>query len=274
MQLIHDWKDLQFELAMKRHNVSKSCTNFFPDQNQFNILIHNRKISVLHTEYTIWVFRQDRGFQHVYYSTYRPDQLSGELYRIKPYLKKPTTITVINTAQQIGNVDKLFCGIGFYQYSEFMRFVSTKNAFLRERSEQKDVVLAKNSDATAILDLFTKVFDPIDDEIPSLEEIFSYILKQNVFIVKDGQNLAGCLIKSDHGLTSYFLYIAVDELYRGRRIASELMHKYLNECMENNILRRLLWVRKTNLNAISFHNHYGFRADGLEKKIFYSKGIS
>jgi ribosomal protein S18 acetylase RimI-like enzyme len=271
MHIVSNWNELQNELILRQHNVCKSFTNFFPDQSQFEILIQDRKIYIHDTDHTLWILRQDNGFQHLFYSNNMQERFSYDFNQIQSYMQMPITITVIDTAIKIGKIEELILGLGFHLYSEFRRFSRTKDIFLREMSEKNDVVRAVDSDANDILALFIKVFDPYDDEIPNLNEIYSYIKRECVFVVRVVQKIAGCLITTKRGMTSYFQYIVVDEQYRGQKVASKLMQNYLENCLTDGIVRCLLWVRENNTNAVSYYNHFNFRDDGLRKKIFFSQ---
>jgi len=63
--------------------------------------------------------------------------------------------------------------------------------------------------------------------------------------------------------------IAVDPLYRGRRIGSGLMRRIMEVAREKKLTGITLEVREGNTSAISMYKRFGFRVEG-RRKGYYS----
>lgn len=67
------------------------------------------------------------------------------------------------------------------------------------------------------------------------------------------------------------LMLAVNDLWRRRRIGSTLMDAFLEECTKRDIAAVELEVRKSNNAAIQFYTRYGFQVTTVLPK-FYTDG--
>lgn len=273
MRILPDWQDLVSSLVKHNHNISKSCTNFFPNQEQYQVLIKGGKISVLDTRSTLWIIRQDRGFQHLYYTSTDLQSLASEFASITPYLSIPTTLTLIGRENSFDKLDEFLRGLEFRQYSEYQRMGNRISGNHFELTCPESAIRAVLADAITIERLFIESFDPLDDEIPSLEEIYSYIDRNLAMVIKVNGILAGCLITNFIGKTSQFIYIAVQDKFRGQGVASRLMEQYLSDCIGKDVIRSLLWVRNNNLSAIAYYKKYNYLEEGLRKRVYLYKEL-
>lgn len=269
MRLISAWEQLTTPLAERNHNIVKSFTNFFPDQDQFQIFLNEGRISLHDTASVLWILRQDRGFSHLYYSCHSPDDLVREFDQVLPFLAANTTVTIIAREGYFGKSDEVFLPLGFERYSEFRRLtLSIRKITTADISNILRVSNALEADARKIEKLYLDSFDPLDDEIPSLREISNYIRRQQAKVVRINTDLGACLITRAKGKTSHFLYIAVHNGFQGQGLASALMRYYLHRCAEKGIQRSLLWVRNNNENALAYYRHFDYTEDGLHKRIY------
>lgn len=266
---ISAWDQLAAALAAKKHNVAKSFTNFFPDREQFHILLREGRVSLLDSGSVLWITRRDRGFQHLYYSCPLPEDLDREFEQVLPCLTDVTTVTLVARQGSFENVEAVLFPLGFRLYSQFLRLSCPLTGKTDPRSGATGgISYAGEADAPQVEELFLSSFDPLDDEIPSLAEIKNYISLKEATVIRTPTELGGCLITLVNGKTSRFLYVAVSSHLRGQGLASALMRDYLRRCAEDGIQRSLLWVRDANENALAYYRHFGYTEDGLRKRIY------
>lgn len=263
------WEQLADALSDKKHNIARSFTNFYPDQQQFQIFLQEGRICLMETASVLWILRQEVSFQHMYFSCPTPDDLMREFDQVLPLLTAKTTVTSVARNGSLGQTDEVFLPLGFNRYSDFQRMaLSVRKEVALDDSIAAKVSYALETDAPNIENLYLDSFDPLDDEIPSRAELTNYIKLREARVIRTPAGLGGCLITRANGKTSRFLYIVVSSESRGQGLASALMRDYLNRCAEEGILRSLLWVRDNNENALAYYRHFGYTKDGLLKRIY------
>lgn len=122
-------------------------------------------------------------------------------------------------------------------------------------------------DLDEVLDIENKTFP-----IPWSRDSFKMEVKDNLlstYLVAevDGKivGYAGIWIIIDEG---HITNIAVDEEYKGKSIGNSLLMGLIKQCVNNNIYKMTLEVRKSNLVAINLYKKYGFTEEGIRKNYY------
>lgn len=76
---------------------------------------------------------------------------------------------------------------------------------------------------------------------------------------------AGMWIIIDEG---HITNLAVDERYKGKSIGNYLLVGLIKQCVNNNIYRMTLEVRKSNDVAINLYKKHGFTEQGIRKNYY------
>jgi GNAT superfamily N-acetyltransferase len=75
-------------------------------------------------------------------------------------------------------------------------------------------------------------------------------------VCEEDGNLAGFLIFELSSATLYLRYWFTHPDFRGRKVGSRLMRRFFEEGKETR--RQILWVMRTNEDAMEKYRHYGF----------------
>jgi len=153
---------------------------------------------------------------------------------------------------------------GFVPHAKLMRMQRTGAQPLAKDSAT-DVELARVEDVSALHAFMQRWLDPLSVQIQSVEELREAVAANAIFLVRDGDGLAGILIQEATGQSTVLRYWHVASHRHGRGIGSRLMHAFFARCA---LSRRVtLWVIAGNADAIAKYHHYGFSADGMVDNI-------
>ena len=161
---------------------------------------------------------------------------------------------------------KIFQGNGFLIYETFIQLLSKPKSLL-QHAVHLEKYSAERVDAKEILELLETYFDPKVDQIPSLFQIDEYIKNGNVFVLKEDNRLASCVIffKSKRSLKVH--YLVTNPAAQGRGNAAKLL-RLLSESSSGVVS---LWVKESNHNALEFYGNQGFYASG--NKRYFLEGV-
>jgi len=208
----------------------------------------------------------------LYYCTTSLDILSQSLITLKEENKE--THLVIDLLGKKADVDllgKVFKNSEFYEYVTLYR-MSKITSDEQKTTLNANVKVAKIKHADTIFRLLNEYFDPIAEQLPTIEEIFNWITLCQISIYEYKKNILGFVIYDLNGLTSYLRYWFVHPEYRNEKIGSVLLSKYF-KCSEGT-KRQLFWVIQSNDNAIKRYKHYGFEQENLINLVMTNKRIN
>lgn len=151
---------------------------------------------------------------------------------------------------------------GFMPYKHLYR-MSHIGILANDNWERSDKVEYANSeDACLVYNILQKDFDPLCEQLPSLQEVKDYAHRKQLLVIKDSVNLCGFLIFELSGKTSWYLrYWYTSSDYRNQRIGASLLKNALLIGKETK--RQQLWVISDNENAIKRYEHYGFKKENI-----------
>lgn len=136
---------------------------------------------------------------------------------------------------------------------------------------ESDVEFGTNEDIRPLSVALMKNFDPLSEQLPSIEEIRDYIQRKQVLVIKDGVNLCGFIIFEVTGMTWYLRYWFTSSDYRNQGIGAKLLKSSLFLAKETK--RQILWVISDNGNAIKRYEHYGFKRELMNDYVLIKRRI-
>ena len=155
---------------------------------------------------------------------------------------------------------------GFKPYAQLKK-MSMINSQLDQQEEGCDITIAKNKDLSSLSILFEKNFDRFSERPPSMGEIESAIINEDIYCKFDNfGNILGFYWHRNMKFLSELRYLFVINKYRGLGIGKELLSSYLFNTSKIN--RKQLWVLENNSSAINLYMKYGYGFDGLVDYIF------
>ena len=216
---------------------------------------------------TSFFFRQDADFFHLFYVSPSADDLGTGLDGLAGRPEILAADVVTKTAE--APVLDVFRKNGFHVYNTLVRMGRTGNPGGGEQGPSDDVPFASADDVGRIHDVLTRNFDRYAEQIPSTGEIAEDIDRQKFLLVDKGGVVAGLVHYELTGLTSHLRRWFVDPGFRGQQIGSKLLRRYF--ALSGRATRFILWVLRSNENAIGKYLHYGYRVDDLADTIFINK---
>jgi ribosomal protein S18 acetylase RimI-like enzyme len=132
-----------------------------------------------------------------------------------------------------------------------------------------DVRFASAGEVGRIHDVLNHNFDRYAEQIPSTGEIADGIAREQFLLVDKGGIVAGLVHYELTGLTSHLRRWFVNPDFRGQQVGSKLLRRYF--ALSGRATRFILWVLKSNENAIGRYLHYGYRVDDLADTIFINE---
>ena len=123
------------------------------------------------------------------------------------------------------------------------------------------VRFATGRDLPRIKGLLHQFFDERTEQLPYDEELAAFMAHHWILVCEEDGNLAGFLIFELSSATLYLRYWFTLPDFRGRKVGSRLLRRFFEEGKETR--RQLLWVMRTNGDAIEKYRHYGFAEEDM-----------
>jgi ribosomal protein S18 acetylase RimI-like enzyme len=266
LDIVNDWQELETKHLMLKYRKT-AYSNMFLDQDKMIPAIAGGMVRILTLEDSTWITVSDHDLDQVFFVAADESSFGAGFDILTRYVSRRVKINIFCKDRK-NDLLMSMSRLGLNEYSMFERYQRIIGTEEYYASPTNEILVATNNHVNLILDLFKRCFDPVDDEIPSCLEMEYLIKNRDVRIVLRGEKLVGCLITKTSGSLSTLQHIAVDELYRRQKIASDLVRYYLSDCTMRSISRILLWVRSTNESAKSYYRSFGFHKQGLRKYVF------
>jgi GNAT superfamily N-acetyltransferase len=261
-------EDVSKIIASIKHGSKDYITNFYPNDEKINFWINGNFLFSKNFGNTVFFFRKDRNFYHLYFCSKDSTTLKISL---KDLFSQSTDIIVVDLVGSESNLPALvnmFEKIGFNKYVLYHRLVK----FIQEDEVlppvSKDVVFPNFKESKEISEMLENAFDKYAEQIPTADEIEIAIRNKEVTIVREDGIIAGLLIRNVANYSSLWRFFLVSEKHRAQGVGSKLLSYYFNECKGKKIIS---WVLDPNINSIKIHKHYAFRFDTLKDQIMVNK---
>lgn len=259
MEKIVSSEQVQGFVAEIRNLRQGYVTNFFWDDQKHSYWLQDGSFLFQKTEGCYLLMHQNGSFSNLFYIACNMDAVASAIKQTS--LHNDSVIDVVIKNEGNGEVETLM-SVGFKTYKYLYRM--SHIGLLADNSWEKssDVVYASMEDCQLVYDALQADFDPICEQLPSLQEIKSYAQRSQLLVIKDGMKLCGFLIYEMSGKTSWYLrYWYSSPEYRNQKVGAKLLRAALVIGKETK--RQQLWVISENDNAIKRYEHYGFQRESI-----------
>lgn len=159
--------------------------------------------------------------------------------------------------------------VGFTTYRHLYRMSHTGLMPSNEWKKEASVVHGNTNDVALVWQVLQRDFDPLCEQLPSLEEIEDFAERNELLVIKDEDRLCGFLIAEHLGITWYLRYWYTSPDYRNQGIGAKLLKTSL--LMAGETKRQIFWVISDNDNAIKRYEHYGFKRENMNDYVLIKK---
>lgn len=164
---------------------------------------------------------------------------------------------------------EIFAQAQFEVYKHLYRMTHIGKMAAPDWVEDPRVRYGEKSDALLVFEALQKDFDPLAEQLPSLQEIEDFAERRQLLVIKDQEKLCGFLIFELSGVTWYLRYWYTSPNYRNQGVGAGLLKTALIYGGESK--RQILWVIADNENAIKRYEHYGFSRENMNDFVMIRK---
>lgn len=242
-------------------------TNFFWDETKHSYWIANQEFFYKKVGDCYLFLRKNDSFWNLFYLSIDMDTVADAIKQIQT--EKDLVVDVVVKGDDKCDVETL-ANAGFVPYKSLFRMSHIGLLAKDKWNIQDDVTFADETDACLVYYSLQSDFNPICEQLPSLQEVKDYIQKNSLLVVKDSNQLCGYLLFELKGKTSWYLrYWYTSPSYRDLGIGAQLLKAAL--AIGKATKRQQLWVISDNDNAIKRYEHYGFRRENIQDYVLIKR---
>jgi len=243
-------------------------TNFFWNSQKHPYWVNNRELFFEKTNNCVILLHQNEKFDSLFYIATDILSVAKEIATLP--LNKDCVIDFV--CKDGGEKEiKTLTDIGFEPYKCLYRM--SHIGLITDISEWKnpqEVSLGQQEDVPLVYEALQKGFDPLCEQLPSLQEVKDYVLREQLLVVKEAGQLCGFLISETAGKTSWYLrYWYTSPTYRDKGVGSKLLKTSFANSKDTR--RQQLWVISDNDNAIRRYEHYGFKREIINNHVMIKR---
>lgn len=150
---------------------------------------------------------------------------------------------------------------GFKMHLTRDNMVAVYNKINIHQDESVDIVIryaVSVEEVQFAQNIFDAALDKYTGDRLTFNELKQYALQNNLFCAYYNGELAGVLQFEIKNNVVWLGHIAVDESYRGKGIAKELVRRYIADNKSDQNTRYQLWVIQDNMGAINLYRKFDF----------------
>lgn len=267
MDKIHSYEQIRSFVGEIRNLQKGFQTNFYWDEQKHPYWIESSSLFFMKWESCYILIHQNEGFSNLYYITTDIILFTEALKKLS--VNKNYVIDIVCKENGKGEVEELI-RIGFVPYKLLFRMSHIGLLAKDGWDVSEKVNHANTSDTIMIYNILHSNFDPICEQLPSIQEVKDYIIKKQVLVIKDKNDLCGFIIYEILGATSWYLrYWYTSPKYRNIKVGARLLKAALLKGKSTK--RQQLWVISDNENAIKRYEHYGFKRESINDYVLIKK---
>lgn len=262
MNLIENYAVVQNSITYVKAYKKKFVTNFFIDEKKILTWILDKSFFFIQKEEVVFFIKKNDTFYSLFFIASTIIDLQASLNLL---LKEYTTLTFVSDIiikEENSEIQSVFEKSDFQIYTSLFRMNKLHYDPLIEFSIITNLKEAVYTELDELIRLFNQYFDPYAEQIPNKSELLDWINVKNILVYKINNKIIGFIIYDLNGSTIYLRYWFVHPEYREQKIGTALFKYFLFKGRSTK--RQLLWVIKSNDNAIKRYKHYGF----IEEKMF------
>ena len=255
---IHSIEELQNQVAEARKQ--RFITNFFLDPVKHTMWITHGDCITEKIGDTLFIIRCDKDFWNVFYSSSNQEQFIADLRELQARNPEQTMMfDIVGRDVQCQLLVESMKEAGCEEVTSLVRMTRMAEPF--EYTPDSSIRKATEEDVLKISELLHAYFDAKTEQIPFDEELRDYAHQGHVLICEEHGVLAGFLIYEMNATTLYLRYWFTHPDFRDKKVGSRLLRRFFEEGRDTK--RQLLWVIRSNENAIKRYKHYGFKEENM-----------
>lgn len=266
MDKVSSYEQIQEFVKRIRSFKKGFVTNFYWDVHKHPYWISEGSLHYVEDEGCALLIHQDRSFVNLYY-------IAVDYSAISPLLKKlclDCDIVVDLVCKGEGERElSAFRGMGFELYRSLYRMSHIGRMAQEDWVKDSNVIFGTSNDAITVYHLLQRDFNPLCEQLPSHKEVEDYAERQQLLVIKAGQDLQGFLIAELNGATWYLRYWYTDPNYRNKGVGAKLLRASLIDGESSK--RQIFWVISDNYNAIKRYEKYGFRRENMNDYVMIKR---
>ena len=269
MRKVDDFNEINQAVVRIKHYKKKLITNFFPNREKVKIWISNNLFFSIEIKEVVYFLKKNLDFYTLFFIASSNDELDRSLNELLLNFEEEVLMLDIVQREDRSEILNIFYSKSFDMYTSLVRmnrlnhqvdYLAISTDEIREASLHHLIPLNK---------MLYSFFDKKAEQLPDEKELVKWIKNKNVLIYEEDNQIGGFLIYEIIGNTLYLRYWFVHPDYREKKIGSRLFNEFETKGKETN--RHLLWVIKTNENAIKRYNHYGFEEEKMYNYVLTNK---
>ena len=265
VQSIDQLRALIGEVRAKRQGF---VTNFYLDEFKHGVWIAKGDCFAEKIGDTLFVIRKDQAFWNVFYNSTSLDRLRNDLNLfIKDNSDCSMMFDVIGRDVQCQPVVAMMEEMGCKEVVSFVRMIRLMASI--DYTSDASICCATLDDVPEVSKLLHYYFDARVEQIPYDTELMDFTRQGHVLLCKEQGILLGFLIYELNNTTLYLRYWFTHPDFRDKKVGSRLLKRFFEEGRDTK--RQLLWVIRTNENAIKRYRHYGFDDENMFDHIMTNK---
>ena len=260
MDLVENITILKKNISFIKGFKKKYVTNLYENEKVIDSWIQKNIFYNVSIDEVVFFIKKNKGFYNLFYLATTNEALEKGLNKLLNRNSDLLYVSDIVTKDKNPDIKILFENAGFSEYRTLIRMYRMEKYNPNDYIPDSNLIIAPKNLIDEIYRLINAYFDPFTDQLPTKENLFDWILKENVLAFINAEKVIGFIIYDLVGVTLYLRYWFVHPEYRDRKIGSKLFGLFLN--IGANSKRQIFWVISTNENAIKRYRHYGFKEDG------------
>lgn len=260
MELVQSIEQLRQQSNEIRSLRCGFITNFFLDPEKHGVWIGKGDCMLERIGNTLFIIKKSPAFWNVFFCSTSLDELGNAIDSLKfEYLDTTMIVDIVGRDVQCEPMVELLRGKGFKEATSLVRMSRMANPF--DYFADKTISKATVYDMVQINQLLHEHFDEQTEQIPYYEELCEYANQGHVLVCIELEQVVGFLIYELNATTLFLRYWFTDPDYRDRKVGSRLLRRFFEEGRDTK--RQLLWVIRSNENAIKRYRHYGFTEENM-----------
>lgn len=266
LTLIRTYSEIQILMAQIRNLRKEFITNFYPDPFKTALWIRKQSFFYELSSESILFFHSRSGYTSLFFCSASKDALDQSLKVLQQNVEYVVDV-ISNTLSS--PVLEILSKNGFLEHSILTRMSRSNPTFDENKPHDKYIRDAKSEDLAEVQSLISKHFDEYSEHSPELEELEQSMILHQLIVYKIDSQIAGFIIFDLIGVTLHLKFWFVRQDYRDRKVGSKLLSEFF--WRGKTTKRQLLWVNKSNENAIKRYNHYGFKNEEMYDFVLLKK---
>lgn len=235
-------------------------TNFYLDSVKHLVWIKKGDCYAERKGNTLFIIKKAPAFWNVFFCSTGLEELGKDLAGfLSEHGAVKLIIDIVGRKNQCQPLVELFRENGFSEAASLTRMTRVTGPVDYEADDS--IRRAVTADMAGISRLLHTYFDEKTEQIPYDEELADYARQGHVLICEEKGGLAGFLIYEINASTLYLRYWFTHPDHRDRKVGSRLLRRLFEE--GKGTRRQLLWVMRSNENAIVRYRHYGFQEEDM-----------